>query len=188
MNGRTWWPRRLAEAILGKKNCKGFNIHISHPLIHLPPTPYPHPPKMEFISFIEGTETSSAEGSFRMESAEFSTSPLPLTPFYPEPGISKTPKVLTLFSHWLSLTIVGGDSREVCMNFSKPFFWFKQKAKEVKESVWCTNTDYDSPLRHVLASRLSLFEATASIIKSPSALQSCFLSEGQDDTLRTDQT
>ena len=122
----------------GKKNCKGFHIHISHPLLHLPPTLYPHPHKMEFISFIEGTETSSAEGLFRMESAEFSTSLLPLTPFYPEPGISKTPKVLTLFSHWLSLTIVGGDSREVCMNFSKPFCWFKQKAKEVKESVWCT--------------------------------------------------
>lgn len=138
VNGRTWWPRRLAETILGKKNCKGFHIHISHPLLHLPPTLYPHPPKMEFISFIEGTETSSAEGLFRMESAEFSTSLLPLTPFYPEPGISKTPKVLTLFSHWLSLTIVGGDSREVCMNFSKPFCWFKQKAKEVKESVWCT--------------------------------------------------
>lgn len=49
---------------------------------------------MEFISFIEGTETSSAEGLFRMESAEFSTSLLPLTPFYPEPGNIKDTKGL----------------------------------------------------------------------------------------------
>lgn len=47
--------------------------------------------------------------------------------------------------------------------------------------------DYDSPLRHVPASRVSLFEATVSIIKNLSALQSYFLSQGQDDTLRTDQ-
>lgn len=76
----------------------------------------------------------------------------------------------------------------MCMNFSKPFFWFRQKAKEMKEPVCCAkHTDYDSPLRHVPASRLSLFEATASIIKHLSALQSYFLSQEQDDTLRTDR-
>lgn len=52
---------------------------------------------------------------------------------------------------------MGGDGREVCMNFSKPFFWFKQKAKEMKESG-AQSTDYDSPLRRVPTSRLSLFE------------------------------
>ena len=137
VNGKGWWPRRLAEAILGEKIVKDstYTYHILH---FTCPHPLISSPQNSFFSFIEGTEASSAEGLFRMESAEFSTSLLPLTPFHPEPGISKTPKVLTLFSHGLSLTIVGADSRGVCMTFSKPFSWFKQKAKEVKEPVQCT--------------------------------------------------
>lgn len=135
VNGRTWWQGDWQKPFWGK-NCKGFNIHISHPLIHLPlpPTLIPqngiHP-----IHWRNGNIKCRRVVRWSLQNFPllFSHSPL-----YPEPGISKTPKVLTLFSHWLSLTIVGGDSREVCMNFSKPFFWFKQKAKEVMESVWCT--------------------------------------------------
>lgn len=65
----------------------------------------------------------------------------------------------------------------MCVIFSKSFFWFKQKAKEIKESAGCAkHTDYDSPLRHVPTSRLSLFEVASSIIK---IFQSYFLSQDE---------
>lgn len=129
--------REIGKGHSGEKFVKD-STYTFHLLYLTCPPPSTLIPSKWNTSALKEWETPSAKGSSRMMIQHFPLHFSHSLPFHPELGVPKTPKVLKLCSHWLSLTIVGRDGKEVCMNFSKPFFWFKQKAKEMKESVWCT--------------------------------------------------